>query len=162
MLEEKIVIISLQNSFIGLEFEVLKNDNTRFVDGNQISLINLGPIALFSEASIRTSSGKHLEKIDNLHCVSLMYKMLCTIKNTSEPMYGFEIDNAVRRLELTNNKTEKGTFFVRIKLKDIFGFADQEKITYGLGYQLILKRNTDNDAIFRTIRRWQQKLLLIK
>ena len=32
---------------------------------------------------------------------------------------------------ITNNKKEKGTFFVRIKLKDLFGFADQEKITYG-------------------------------
>ena len=63
----------------------------------------------------------------------------------------FEIDKNKRRLELTNNKNEKGTFFVRIRLNDIFGFADQEKITYGLGYQLILKRNTNNDAIFRTI-----------
>ena len=43
----------------------------------------------------------------------------------------------------------KGPFFVRIKLKDLFGFADQEKITYGLGYTLTLKRNTNNDAILR-------------
>ena len=34
-------------------------------------------------------------------------------------------------------------------MNDLFGFADQEKITYGLGYQLILKRNSNNDAIFR-------------
>ena len=47
-------------------------------------------------------------------------------------MYGFEEDINLRRQELTNNKNEKGTFFVRIKLKDLFGFADQEKITYGL------------------------------
>ena len=38
---------------------------------------------------------------------------------------------------------------MRIKLKDLFGFADQEKITYGLGYTLTLKRNTNNDAILR-------------
>ena len=31
----------------------------------------------------------------------------------------------------------------------MFGFADQEKITYGLGYTLTLKRNTHNDAILR-------------
>ena len=143
--------ITLQNSFINLEFEVLKNDNTRFANADDIKLVNLGPIALFSEASIKTSSGKHLEKIDNLHTVSLMYKLLTTHKNTSELMYGFEIDDEKRKEELLDNKTvaEKGTFFVRIKLTDIFGFADQEKITYGLGYQLILKRNTNDDAIFR-------------
>ena len=41
--------------------------------------------------------------------------------------------------------------FVKIKLKDLFGFADQEKITYGLGYTLKLKRNTNNDAILRSV-----------
>ena len=39
---------------------------------------------------------------------------------------------------------------MRIKLKDLFGFADQEKITYGLGYTLTLKRNSSNDVVFRT------------
>ena len=31
----------------------------------------------------------------------------------------------------------------------MFGFADQEKTTYGLGYRLTLKRNNNNDAIVR-------------
>ena len=44
-------------------------------------------------------------------------------------MFWFEESTALRRQELTNNKTEKGTFFVKIKLKDLFGFADQGKIT---------------------------------
>ena len=39
---------------------------------------------------------------------------------------------------------------MRIKLKDLFGFADQEKRTYGLGYTLTLKRNNNNDVVFRT------------
>ena len=64
-------------------------------------------------------------------------------------MYGFEESTTIRKQELTNNKTEKGTFFVRVKLKDLFGFADQEKITYGLCYTLTLKRNSSNDAIIR-------------
>ena len=62
-----------------------------------------------------------------------MYKLLTSNQQTSQLMYRFEESQATRRQELTNNKTEKGTFFVRIKLTDIFGFADQEKITYGLG-----------------------------
>ena len=53
--------ICLQNSSISLEFEVLKNDDTRYADGDQISLVNFGPVALFSEAKLTTSSGKHLE-----------------------------------------------------------------------------------------------------
>ena len=141
--------ICLQNSYISLEFEVLKNDDTRYADGDQISLVNFGPVALFSEAKLTTSSGKHLEKVDNLHPISLMYKLLTSNQQTSQLMYGFEESQATRRQELTTNKTEKGTFFVRIKLKDLFGFADQEKITYGLGYSLTLKRNNNNDSIIR-------------
>ena len=141
--------ICLQNSYISLEFEVLKNDDTRYADGDQISLVNFGPVALFSEAKLTTSSGKHLEKVDNLHPISLMYKLLTSNQQTSQLMYGFEESQATRRQELTTNKTEKRTFFVRIKLKDLFGFADQEKITYGLGYSLTLKRNNNNDSIIR-------------
>ena len=143
--------ICLQNSFISLEFEVLKNNDSRYTNGDEISLVNFGPIALFSEAKLTTSSGKHLEKVDNLHLISLMYKLLTSTKFTSQILYGFEESESVRRQELTNNKNEKGTFFVRIKLKDLFGFADQEKITYALGYTLTLKRNTNNDAILRSV-----------
>ena len=142
--------VCLQNSYLSVEFEVLKNDDTRYVNNNEIGLVNLGPVALFSEAKLNTSSGKHLEKVDNLHTISLMWKLLTSTQGTSELMYGFEESEATRRLELTNNKTEKGTFFVRIKLCDLFGFADQEKITYGLGYSLHLKRNNNNDPIIRT------------
>ena len=141
--------ICLQNSFISLENEVLKNDNTRYADGDEINLVNFGPVALFSEAKLTTSSGKHLEKVDNLHPICLMHKLLTSNQQTSQLMYGFEESQATRRQELTTNKTEKGTFSVRIKPKDLFGFADPEKITYGLGYSLTLKRNNNNDPIIR-------------
>ena len=141
--------ICLQHLFISVEFEVLKNDDARFNDGDEISLVNFGPVALFSEAKLTTSSGKHLEEIDNWHTICLMYKVLTSSQQTSQLMYGFEESTTIRRQELTNNKTEKGTFFVTIKLKDLFGFADQENITYGLGYTLTLKRNSSNDVIIR-------------
>ena len=139
--------ICLQNSYISLEFEVLKNNNTRYANNDETSLINFGPVALFSEAKLTTSSGKHLEKVDNLHPISLMPKLLTSGSQTSQLLYGFEESTTIRRQELTNNKNEKGTFFVRTKLEDLFGFADQEKLTYELGYTLILKRNNNNDAI---------------
>ena len=112
-------------------------------------MVNFGPIALFSEAKPTTSSDKHLEKVDNLHPISLMIKLLTSTYPTSQLLYGFEESTTIRRQELTNNKTGKGTFFVRINLKDLFGFADQEKITCGLGYTFTLKRNTNNDMILR-------------
>ena len=110
-------------------------------------MVNFGPVALFSEAKLTTSSGKHLEKVDNLHPICLMYKRLTSSQQISQLMYGFEESTTIRRQELTNNKTEKGTFFVKIKRKDLFGFADQEKITHGLGYTLTLERNSSIDVI---------------
>ena len=142
--------ICLQNSYISVDFEVLKQDDTRYAKGDQISLFNFRPVALFCEAKLTTSSGKHLEKVDNLHTVSLLNKLLTSGQQTSELMYGFEESQATRRLELTTNKTEKGTFFVNIKLIDLFAFAEKEKVAYGLGYTLTLKRNNNNDPIIRS------------
>ena len=49
---------------------------------------------------------------------------------------------------MTNIKTQKEKFHVRIYLKDVFGFAEyQEKATYGLGYKLTLTRNSDNAVL---------------
>ena len=143
--------ISLQISYILIDFEVTHDDNTRNIDGNEISLVNLGPIALFSEAKITTHSGKYLEKLEKLHTVSLMHKLLSSCHDTTDLLYDFDSNIARRREELTNFKEagEKGIFYNRIRLIDIFGFADQDKITYGLGYNLTLKRNSDNDGIHR-------------
>ena len=61
---------------------------------------------------------------------------------------GFDRDRNRRKNELTNNKNIKGKYQTRIYLKNIFGYAEhQEKCTYGLGYRLLLTRNTDNAAL---------------
>ena len=104
--------ICLRNSFISLEFEVLKNDNTRYADGDEISLVNFGPVALFTEAMLTNSSSKHFEKVDNLHLICLMHKLLTSNQQTSQLMYGFEETQATRRQELTTNKTEERTFLL--------------------------------------------------
>ena len=42
-------VISLLNSYLDLDFEVIKKgDNSRYGNGNDIRLVNLAPIALFS------------------------------------------------------------------------------------------------------------------
>ena len=142
-------VISLLNSYLELNFDVLDAaTNNRYADGNDIRLVNLGPISLFSNYKLTTSSGKHLENIDHSHIVSLMYKLLTSSKGSDDLSIGFDRDRGRRQRELTNNKTQKGKFHVRIYLKDVFGFAEyQEKCTYGLGYKLTLTRNTDNAVL---------------
>ena len=142
-------VISLLNSYLELNFDVLHaGTNNRYADGNDIRLVNLGPIGLFSNYKLTTSSGKHLENIDHAHIVSLMYKLLSSSKGSDDLSIGFDRDRGRRLRELTNNKTQKGKFHVRIYLKDVFGFAEyQEKGTYGLGYKLTMTRNSDNAVL---------------
>ena len=139
-------VISLLNSFLELNFGVLHSaTNIRYVDGIDIRLVNLGPIALFSNYRLKSSSGKHLENIDHAHIVSLMYKLLTSSKGSDDSSICFDRDRNRRQRELTKNKSQKGKYHVRIYLKDVFGFAeDQEKATYGLGYKLTLTRKSDN------------------
>ena len=54
-------VISLLNSYLELNFDVLQAvTNNRYVDNNDIRLVNLGPIAFFSNYKLTTSSGKLL------------------------------------------------------------------------------------------------------
>ena len=143
-------VISLLNSYLELNFDVLHAaaPNNRYADGNDIRLVNLGPIALFSNYKLTTSSGKHLENIDHAHIVSLMYKLLSSSKGSDDLSVGFDRDRGRRRNELTNNKNIKGKYHIRIYLKDVFAFAEyQEKGTYGLGYKLTMTRNSDNAVL---------------
>ena len=142
-------VISLLNNYLELNFDVLHAAaNNRYVDGNDIKLVNLGPIALFSNYKLTTSSGKHLENIDHAHIVCLMYKLLTSSKEFDDLSIGFDRDRNRRKRELTNKKSQKGKFHVRIFLKDVFGFAGyQEKATYGLGYKLTLTRNSENAVL---------------
>ena len=142
-------VISLLTSCIELYFDVLRADNSnRYVVANVIRLVKLGPIALFSNYKLTTSSGKHLEEISHAHIVSLMYKLLTSSRDSDDLSIGFDRNRGRRKNELTNNKNIKGKYHIRTYLKDIFGFAEhQEKGTYGRGYKLTLTRNTDNAVL---------------
>ena len=142
-------VISLLNSYLDLRFEVIKRvDNSRYADGNDIRLVNLGPVALFSNFKLTTSSGKHLEDISHAHLVSLMYKLITSSKDSNDLSIGFDYSRNRRRDEIALNKNIKGKYHVKIMLKDVFGFAEhQEKATYGLGYKLTVTRNKDDAVI---------------
>ena len=142
-------VISLVNSYLDLNFGVIKKaDDSRYGNGNDIKLVNLDPIALFSKTKLTTSSGKHLEDISHAHLVSLMYKLITSIKNSDDLSIGFDRSSARRRAEMTKNKSVKEEHHLRFMLKDVFGFAEhQEKATCGLGYKLTLTRNKDEVVI---------------
>ena len=142
-------VISLLNSYLDLNFEVIKEaDDSRYGNGNDIRLVNLGPIALFSNFKLTTSSGKHLEDISHAHIVSLMYKLITSSKDINDLSIGFDHSRKKTRDELAANKSVKGKFHLKILLKDVFGFAEcQEKCTYGLGYKLTQTRNKDDAVI---------------
>ena len=145
-------LISLLKGYLDLNFDVFHAaTNKRFVDADDIWLVNLAVIALFSNYKLTTSSGKHLEDISHAHIVSLMYKLLTSSKGSDDLSIGFDRDRNGRKRELTNNKNIKGKYHKRIYLKDIFGFAEhQEKATYGLGYKLTLSRASDNAVLNKT------------
>ena len=68
-------------SYLDLNFEVIKRaDNSRYANGDDLSLVTLGPIALFSNSKLTTSSRKHLKYISHAHIVSLMYKLTSSAK----------------------------------------------------------------------------------
>ena len=144
--------ISLLRSYLDLTFDVLNAaTNYRYVDADEIWLINLAAIALFSKFKLTTSSGKHLINIDYAHIVSLMYKLLTSSRDSDDLSIGFDRDCNRRKRELSNNKKMKGKYHMGIYLKDIFGFAEhQEKATYGLGFKLTSTRNSDNAVLNKT------------
>ena len=78
-------VISLLNGYLDLNLEVIKKaDNSSYANGNDIRLINLGPILLFSIFKLTSSSGKHLEDISHAHNVSLMKKITITKRGSDD------------------------------------------------------------------------------
>ena len=142
-------LISLLNSYLELNFDVLKaSTNDRYVDADDIRLVNLGAIGLFSIYKLTTASSKHLEEITHAHTACLIYKVVTSSKDSDDLSIGFDRNRGRRKNELTNNKNIKGKNHTRIYLKDILGYAEcQEKGTYGLSYRFILTRNTDNAVL---------------
>ena len=77
-----------------------------------------------------------------------MYKLVTSSKDGDDLSIGFDRNRERRKNEFSNNKTIKNKYYIRIYLKDIFGYAEhQEKGTYGFGYRLTLTRNTDNAVL---------------
>ena len=141
---------TLLNNLLDLNFDVfhaVKPEN-RYADADDLRLVNLGSIALFSNYKLASSNGKHTEEISHAHIACLMYKLITSSKDSDDLSIGFDRDRDKRQRELSNNEFIKGKYHVRIMLRDIFGLAEHvKKATYDLSYKLTLTKNSDS-AVF--------------
>ena len=156
-------VFSLVNSYLELTSDILHTlTNNRYADKNDIILVNLGPIGLFSKYKLTISSGKNLENIEHGHIACLMYKWLNTAGGCDDLSIGFDCSRGRRQREVTNNKNTKDKYHVRIYLKDIFAFAQHQlNGTYGLGYILKITRNNDSAVLKRDYTTSNAKIKLI-
>ena len=96
---------SLFGSLLRLNSDVLNAaTNKRYVDGNDISLVNLGPVALFIIYKLANSSCKHIEEVNHAHIVYLLYKLLTSSRESDDLSIGFDRSRDRRKQQLTNNK----------------------------------------------------------
>ena len=92
-LPREVSVFSFLNSYLDLDFEVIgKADNYRYGNGNDICLVNLGPIALCSRVKLTSSGGNHFEENGHALIVPLMYKLLTSIKCSDDLCIGFDRD----------------------------------------------------------------------
>ena len=84
-------VTSFLNSFLNSNFDVLHAAcNNRYANGNDITMVNLGPTALFSMYSLATSSGTHLKDIIHTHILSLVYKLITCARGSDDLSIGFD------------------------------------------------------------------------
>ena len=104
-------------SYLNLNFDVLQAaTGNSYADGNDISLVILGPTALFSSCKLTTNSENHLEDVTRAQIVSLLFKLLTSPKDTHALSIGIERDRNGRQRELKDIENIKGKNLVRIML----------------------------------------------
>ena len=81
-----------------------------------------------------------------------MYKLLTSTVDEYESGFVRNQGNGDRQLKVDHIAKERGHMHMMVKMSDLFGFVnDLEKIIYGLGFKLILKRINNDRALFRVI-----------
>ena len=133
--------LNLHDSYPEIEFVVSDDAGGVFANDANIRLVNYGMMALFSSIKLETNGGRTIEYIDHFHPNLLMYKLLTSIGDEYES--GFVRNQGNRDSQLKGNHiaAQRGHMYMMIKMSDLFGFVnDLEKIIYGLGFKLILKK----------------------
>ena len=161
-------------SFLIVEGELIKkNDGSRYLEDDEVALINNGIMYLFSDVRYHLASHE-IEVLQNPGHATTILGMLkfpddfsksqglnqCWIKDTGAGGGNTDINDNINRndgfklrRDYIINMPEgdnKGKFSFKIPLKYFFGFCeDYRKILYGMQQKLTLTRNGDNDAILK-------------
>ena len=142
--------LNLHDSYLEIEFVVSDDAGGVFANDANIRLVNYGMMALFSSMKLETSGGRTIEYIDHSHPNLLMYKLLTSTDDENESGFVRNQGNRDSQLKGYHIAAQRGHMLMMIKMSDLFGFVnDLEKIIYGLGFKLILKRNNNDRALFR-------------
>ena len=145
-IENQDQFIHLHNSYLLIEGDVLKADNTRYADADLIALTNNGPMYFFSSMKL-TLVGQMVEHVNypgkatsllGLATYSPDYSKGCGLVQGRTP----DVDAtaaaantgfAVRQRFLIHSPYPKGSFQCAILMRHIFGFTDEyTKVTYGM------------------------------
>ena len=142
--------LNLHDSYLEIEFVVSGDAGGVFANDANIRLVNYGMMALFSSVKLKTSGGRTIEYIDHCHPNLLMYKLLTSTVVEYESGFVKNQGNRDSQLKGDHIAAQRGHMYMMIKMSDLFGFVnDLEKIIYGLGFKLILKRNNNDRALYR-------------
>ena len=142
--------LNIHDSYLEIQFVVSDDAGGVFANDANIRLVNYGMMALFSSIKLETSGGRTIEYIDHCHPNLLMYKLLTSTVDEYESGFVRNQGNRDSQLKGDHIAAQRGHMYMMIKMSDLFGFVnDLEKIIYGLGFKLILKRNNNDRALYR-------------
>ena len=142
--------LNLRDSYLEIEFVVSDDAGGVLANDANIRLVNYGMMALFSSIKLETSGGRTIEYIDHCHPNLLMYKLLTSTDDEYESGFVKNQGNRDSQLKGDHIAAQRGQMYMMIKMCDLFGFInDLEKIIYGLGFTLLLKRNNNDRALYR-------------
>ena len=158
-------------SFLLIEGQLIKDDDTPYLLNDNVALINNGIMYLFSDVRYHLASHE-IEVLQNPGHATTMLGMLkfpddfsksqglnqCWIKDTGEGNAVIDGDNPNEGFKLRRNyiinmpkgDVNKGKFNFKIPLKHFLGFCeDYKKILYGMQQRLTLTRTGSNNAILK-------------
>ena len=142
--------LNLRDSYLEIEFVVSDDAGGVFANDANIRLVNYGMMALFSSIKLETSGGRSIEYIDHCHPNLLMYKLLTSTGDEYESGFVRNQGNRDSQLKGDHIAAQRGHMYMMIMMSDLFGLVnDLEKIIYGLGFKLILKRINNDRALYR-------------
>ena len=171
VIEAQDIYIQPAESFLLIEGQLIKDDDTPYLLNDNVALINNGIMYLFSDVRYHLASHE-IEVLQNPGHATTMLGMLkfpddfsksqglnqCWIKDTgngnavtdgNNPNEGFKL----RRnyiINMPDGADNKGKFNFKIPLKHFFGFCeDYRKILYGMQQRLTLTRTGSDNAILK-------------